>query len=285
MSAPRYNAYRSSGSTWLPDVPTHWEIRTLRSLGKLLKGGGGSKEDASEDGVPCVRYGDIYMTHHHHILQARTRIPFELSKHYTPVRFGDVLFAASGEKMEEIGKSAANLIREDAFCGGDLIILRPTQPVHPEFLGYVTDCYSAAAQKASMGRGTTIKHIYPDELRHLLLPIPPIDEQRAIAAFLDRETGKMAALIAEQERLIELLQEKRQAVVTDGVTKGLKPGVPMRDSGVEWIGAVPRNWEVGSAGRYVTVVSGFAFPSSEFTHTDLDTRLLRGVNVGVRSLK
>ena len=76
------------------------------------------------------------------------------------------------------------------------------------------------------------------------LPIPPLDEQTAIAAFLDRETAKIDALVAEQRRLIELLKEKRQAVISHAVTKGLNPHAPMKPSGIEWLGDVPEHWKV-----------------------------------------
>jgi type I restriction enzyme S subunit len=155
-----------------------------------------------------------------------------------------VLFAASGEKLAEIGKSAVNLIEAPAVCGGDVVILRPDVAVDSRFLGFACDSPAAAMQKASMGRGTTVKHIYPDELRQVLLAFPPLAEQRAIAAFLDRETKKIDELVAEQERLIELLKEKRQAVISHAVTKGLDPAAPMKPSGVEWLGDVPAHWEV-----------------------------------------
>jgi type I restriction enzyme S subunit len=119
-------------------------------------------------------------------------------------------------------------------------------------MGYACDCSVAKSQKASMGRGTTVKHIYPDELKRLLLAVPPLPEQAAIASFLDRETAKIDALIAEQQRLIELLQEKRQAVISHAVTKGLNPDVPMKDSGIEWLGEVPEHWKVAPLKQIVS---------------------------------
>ena len=215
MSLPRYSRYKSIDSEWLNEVPEHWEVKELRQLGRLLKGSGGSKEDVVDEGIPCVRYGDLYTLHRTFIVNARTYVSMDSALHYTPIEFGDTLFAASGEKMAEIGKSAVNLIAGRAVCGGDLVVLRPRPGLSAKFLGYASDCEVACAQKASMGRGTTIKHIYPDELRHLELAIPPtVGEQSAIAGFLDRETAKIDALVAEQERLIELLKEKRQAVIS-----------------------------------------------------------------------
>jgi type I restriction enzyme S subunit len=243
MSFPRYPRYRPSGVEWLGEVPAHWEVKRLRQIGRLLKGSGGSKEDLVEVGVSCVRYGDLYTTFSFHITAPRGFVSKQRAIGYTPIEIGDVLFAASGEKLAEIGKSAVNLLPSPAVCGGDIVILRPEVEVDHRFLGFSCDSPLSAMQKASMGRGTTIKHIYPDELRQLVLPIPPVPEQRAIAEFLDRETTKIDALIAEQQRLIELLQEKRQAVISHAVTKGLDPNAPMKPSGVEWLGEVPAHWE------------------------------------------
>jgi type I restriction enzyme S subunit len=115
--------------------------------------------------------------------------------------------------------------------------------------------------------------------------LPPLPEQAAIADFLGRETAKINELIAEQERLIELLKEKRQAVISHAVNKGLNPDAPMKDSGIEWLGKVPEHWSVGKSGFYLSILSGFAFPSSGFSDDEAHTRLLRGINVGVMSLK
>jgi len=214
-------------------VPEHWEVRRLRQIGPLLKGSGGSKEDIVENGVPCVRYGDLYTTHAYFVRQARTHVSEERAVDYFSIQRGDVLFAASGEDLAEIGRSAVILIDERVCCGGDLVILRPEISVVPEFMGYACDCWPSKAQKASMGRGTTVKHIYPDELKTLLLALPPQPEQAAIAAFLALETSKIDALIAafvgndtvksnapiaDQRGLISLLQERRSALISAAVT-------------------------------------------------------------------
>ncbi|MBS7804052.1 restriction endonuclease subunit S [Rhizobiales bacterium TNE-4] len=126
----------------------------------------------------------------------------------------------------------------------------------------------------------------PEELGNIPLPLPPKSEQLAIANFLDRETTKIDALIEEQQRLIELLKEKRQAVISHAVTKGLDPSVPMKDSGVEWLGQVPVHWEVGPIKHWLNVLPGFAFPSTGFLEEGQEaTRLLRGINVGVQEVR
>lgn len=281
MSLPRYPKYKDSGVEWLGAVPEHWDVKPLRQLGRLLKGSGGSKEDVVDEGVPCVRYGDLYTTHSFFIHEARTCVNAEKATDYTPIQYGDVLFAASGEKMAEIGKSAVNLMPGAACCGGDLIVLRPDDPQSLDlgFLGYACDCDISAVQKASMGRGTTIKHIYPDELRSLAVAVPPLREQTRIAAFLDSEVAKIDALVAEQERLIELLKEKRHAVISHAVTKGLNPNAPMKDSGIEWLGSIPSHWRVLALKRIAAVNTGVAKGRDNASRATVTVPYLRVANV------
>lgn len=230
-----------SGVDLIGSVPARWRVKPLRLVGRLLKGTGGSKEDVVENGVPCVRYGDLYTTHNNFIEHARTYLTEERALDYTPIEYGDVLFAASGETIEEIGKSAVNLLH-GARCGGDLVILRPTEPTVPRFLGYATDAAPVAVQKSLAGRGTTVKHIYPDELREVVIAVPPIHEQQAIADFLDRETARLDHLAIVKRRLLNLLAEKRKAIIAAAVTRGLDPNVKLRDSGVPWLGEIPAHW-------------------------------------------
>jgi type I restriction enzyme S subunit len=264
VSFKPYPKYKESGVEWLGKVPEHWEVRRLRQIGPLLKGSGGTKEDIVESGVPCVRYGDLYTTHSYFIRQARTFVTAERAADYFPIRRGDVLFAASGEDLAEIGRSAVNLIEAEAVCGGDTVVLRPNGRTVPAFLGYACDCWVAKAQKAAMGRGTTVKHIYPDELKRLVIFVPSLDEQAFVASFLDHETAKIDALIAEQQRLIELLQEKRQAVISHAVTKGLNPDAPMKDSRIEWLGQVPEHWEIVRLGHRGRLQNGLSIGGEAF---------------------
>lgn len=235
-----------SGADLIGEVPAHWRVKPLRLIGRLLKGTGGSKEDVVENGVACVRYGDLYTTHNNFIERARTYLTEDRAQDYTPIEYGDVLFAASGETIEEIGKSAVNLLH-DARCGGDVIIFRPTEPNAARFFGYAMDAAPVAAQKSLAGRGTTVKHIYPDELREVVIAVPPVGEQQVIANYLDRETARLDALVAAKERVLGLLAEKRRALITRAVTRGLDPHAPLRDSGIPWLGEIPAHWETERA--------------------------------------
>ena len=225
-------------------VPTHWEILSLGQVGTLTKGTGGNKEDELPSGMPCVRYGDLYTTHKYFVENARSFIAPEVADQYTKIKFGDVLFAASGETADEIGKSAVNLLRGPAYCGGDVILFRPHGHLIPRYTGYMMDCEPIVHQKATMGRGFTVYHIYGKQLKYLRIPIPPPEEQAAIVRFLDHADEQIQRYIASKERLIALLEEERQALVHQAVTRGLDPNVRLKPSGMEWLGEVPENWEI-----------------------------------------
>ena len=213
-----YPAYKPSGVKWLGDVPSHWEVRQLGRMGTLSKGNGGSKADEEPVGVPCVRYGDLYTTHTRFISSSRAFVSRARAAEYTPVNHGDVLFAASGETIDEIGKSAVNLILSEACCGGDIIVFRPKHRMHAPFMGYVTDCWSSANQKATMGRGFTVVHIYATQLKQLVLPIPPLSEQTAIARYLDHADRRIRRYVESAQRQIHLLNEYRTRLIADVVT-------------------------------------------------------------------
>jgi type I restriction enzyme S subunit len=113
------------------------------------------------------------------------------------------------------------------------------------------------------GKGTTFLELSGDELGAFIVPAPPALEQTQIAAFLDRETAKIDALVAEQRRLMELLKEKRQAVISHAVTKGLNPNAPMKRSGIDWLGDVPEHWEVTAVKRFTDTVTDGAHISPD----------------------
>ena len=239
-----YPAYNDSGIPWLGAVPAHWDVLPVGAIGQLFKGNGGSKEDEVPFGVPCVRYGDLYTSHHSFISRARSFVTPERSATYTHIRFGDVLFAASGETIEEIGKSAVNLIASDAVCGGDVLVLRPDHKFVPRFLGYAADATPTVHQKASTGRGFTVVHIYASQLKRVVIAVPPLPEQDSIVRFLDHADRHIRCYIRAKQKLIKLLEEQKLAIIHRAVTRGLDPGVRLKPSGVAWLGDVPEHWEV-----------------------------------------
>lgn len=240
-----YPAYKSSGIFWLGDVPAHWDVVQLGRVGVFSNGSEGTKDDEVPEGVPCVRYGDLYTTHKYFISQTRSYIPPAKASSYTQIDKGDVLFPASGETIEGIGKSAVNLMDGNVRCGGDLIIFRPTVSMNPRFAGYVLDCPAAQTQKSLMGRGITILHIYSGQLKYLCLALPPLGEQSAIVRYLDHAYRRINRYVSAKRRLVALLEGEKQAVINRTVTRGLDSNVRLKPSGMESLGNVPEHWEVG----------------------------------------
>ena len=156
-----------------------------------------------------------------------------------------------------------DLINGIGFGTTELIVARPlSDQTTSEFINwlFVSQPFRKLGEAAMFGAGGQ-KRVPDDFVRDFWVAFPPFDEQTAIVAFLDGETAKIDALVEEQQRLIALLKEKRQAVISQAVTKGLDPSAPMKDSGVEWLGEVPDHWQVTSIGRLCTFISyGFTNP-------------------------
>jgi type I restriction enzyme S subunit len=199
------------------------------------------------------------------------------------VKHGDVIVSTVRTYLKAIARirdPEENMIVSTGFA-----VIRPRGDLVPDFLGHLVSAGFFVEQVIARSTGVSYPAINASELVRIAVPVPDPAEQTAIAAFLDRETAKIDGLVAEQRRLMELLKEKRQAVISHAVTKGLNPDAPMKPSGIEWLGDVPEHWRIGKSGFYLTVLSGFAFPSARFTHDENDTKLLRGINVGVSKIR
>lgn len=251
MSFPRYPAYRDSGVEWLGAVPSHWTVKRLRRAVQLNPSKSETGElprSAEVTFLPMEAIGEDGS-----LALDRIRPIGELESGYTYFADGDVAIAKITPCFEN-GKGAVmrGLQGGRGFGTTELIVARPLpQHLDATYLHRIFTSRPFMQQgEASMYGAGGQKRVPDDFVRDFAIALPPIDEQVVINAFLDRETAKIDALVAEQERLIELLKEKRQAVISHVVTKGLDPSVPMKDSGVEWLGEVPAHWEVSQL-RYV----------------------------------
>jgi type I restriction enzyme S subunit len=164
-------------------IPEDWTIKYLGDIGTFLKGKGVSRDSAQSGSLACVRYGEIYTHHDDYIRTFYSRISKEVAETATPLRKGDLLFAGSGETKEEIGKCVAFVSDEEAYAGGDIVILRP-RGMDSLFLGYALNTSEANRQKVSFGQGDAVVHISARALAQILLPVPDVKEQRGIATAL-----------------------------------------------------------------------------------------------------
>ncbi|MDH6060009.1 restriction endonuclease subunit S [Chrysosporum bergii ANA360D] len=245
----RYPKYKNSGVQWLGDIPEHWEVKKLAFFGKFLKGSTISKSDLVDNGLPVILYGDIYTKYTIKVNNIINFISQELANTSKPIYKDDILFTGSGETREDIGKCIVYLGDSKAYTGGDILIFR--QNINDSlFISYFLNSNYAIFQKATNSRGDVIVHIYSSSLRNISVTIPPLEEQKQIASFLDEKIEKINQYISNKQRLIELLKEQKTAIINHVVTKGLNPDAPMKPSGIEWLGDIPEGWEVKRAKYY-----------------------------------
>jgi type I restriction enzyme, S subunit len=252
MSFPKYEAYKDSGVEWLGEVPGHWVVKKLGFIGEAIIGLTYSPDDVVDEGLLVLRSSNVQegkISLHDNVFVNK------LVNQKLIVREGDILICSRNGSRDLIGKNA--LIDKDSegmTFGAFMTIYRSQMN---KFLFCVFNSYIFSAQAGSF-MTSTVNQLTTGNLNSFLVPVPPSDEQAKIAHFLDRETTRIDALIAEQQRLIELLKEKRQAVISHAVTKGIDRTVPMKDSGVEWLGEVPEHWTVGSLRWYASIQGGLA---------------------------
>lgn len=234
MSFPRYESYKDSGVEWLGKVPTHWEIAPLYSVAT-------EREEPNigmvEDNLLSLSYGRIIQKD----INTNDGLLPESFETYQIVRRGDIIFRLTDLQNDKRSLRTA-IVEETGIITSAYVAAAPFG-ISGSFLNYLLRAYDVWKVFYSMGGGLRQSMKFSD-LKRLPTLIPPPGEQTTIAAFLDRETARIDALIAEQQRLIELLKEKHQAVISHAVTKGLNPDAPMKDSGIEWLGEVPAHWRV-----------------------------------------
>ena len=247
-----YPEYRDSGLEWLGEIPAQWEASRLRFV---VETGVTKGEVSNLDPKTEVSFVPMEAVHEYGGLKLDSRKPLsEVVEGYTYFRNGDVIVAKITPCFENGKGALANGLCSDiGFGTTELHVLRPSFHVDARFLLYLTFSYHfRRIGTASMYGAGGQKRISDDFVRNFRHPVPSLSEQCAIAEFLDRETAKIDGLVARKERLIELLQEKRTALITRAVTRGLDPNVPMKDSGVEWLGEIPAHWEVCRLRRVVS---------------------------------
>ena len=237
-------AYKDSGVEWLGEIPAHWNLKRLRnSVARLESGGTPESDNAAywtdeEHGIPWVAISDMTRDFRLHVTAKRITDEGRLSKRLRVLPAGTLLYSM----YASLGKVA--LLETDAVINQAILGVVPRESeALRDYLRWWFEFMRAHVQMLSSSN--TQDNLSAERVRNMPVVLPPaLAEQRAIANFLDRETARIDALVAGKERLIELLQEKRTALITRAVTRGLDPNVPMKDSGVEWLGEIPTHWQV-----------------------------------------
>jgi type I restriction enzyme S subunit len=252
----RYEKYKDSGVEWIGEIPEHWIHCKLGYL--LVKNDSGTwGDDYDDDGVVVLRSTEITLNGTWSIVDpARRMIPVKEYERCL-LREGDLILTKSSGSEQHIGKTVIvdeDIAKMKCVFSNFMQRLRPENgKLLPKYLYYFLNV-NGREQLFYLSTTTTgLKNISESTINALKIQLPTMYEQVIIANFLDQKTTEIDDLIANKEKLIELLQEKRQAIITEAVTKGLNPNVKMKDSGVEWIGEIPEHWEVRKIKYLATV--------------------------------
>jgi len=229
MSFSRYERYKDSGVEWLGEVPEHWKVKRLAHFFFERR-----EKVSDKDFEP------LSVTKNGVVPQLDTAAKTDDGDNRKKVCNGDFVINGRSDRKGSSGVAGQN--------GSVSLINVVLQPygINSSFTHHLLRCQPFQEEFYRYGKGI-VADLWStnfSEMRNIILAVPSSEEQSTIATFLDQETSKIDALVAEQQRLIELLKEKRQAVISHAVTKGLNPNVPMKDSGVEWLGEVPEHWGV-----------------------------------------
>lgn len=213
-------------------IPQGWSVKSLGQIGVFLKGKGIAKTEIVETGKPCIRYGEIYSEYNYFVEEFKSFIDETSAKNSEPIYKNDLLFAGSGETLEDIGKCIAYIKEDEAYAGGDIIILRPnSEDAH--FLGYLLNSNEVKKQTFRFGQGHSVVHIYSSSLKHLKVNLPPLPEQQKIAKILatwDKAILLYDAIIekkvySKKTLIPQLLTGKKKLIGFNGNWEKIKLGL------------------------------------------------------------
>ncbi|HDM8039742.1 TPA: restriction endonuclease subunit S [Vibrio fluvialis] len=256
-----YPEYKDSGVEWSDTLPLSWGAVNLRWISTIYAGGTPSKTNQSfwENGtVPWINSGAVNQGL---VTKASTLITEQAYQNSSAkwIPKGSLVVALAGQGKT---KGMVAQLAIDSTCNQSMGAIVPECSEHSRYLyWWLTSNYQNIRNMAGgdLRDGLNLEH-----LGSIQCPQPSIAESVSIANFLDHETAKIDTLIEKQQQLIKLLKEKRQAVISHAVTKGLNPQAPMKDSGVEWLGEVPEHWQVKKIKHFGRVIGGYAFKSGDF---------------------
>jgi type I restriction enzyme S subunit len=270
----QYETYKGTEDDWLGKIPAHWETARVQHVADVYPSSVDKRSSEDEQPVRLCNYTDVYygtrINDASEFMEATATEP-EIQTH--ELRSGDVLVTKDSEARDDIAVPA--LVTRDmpgVLCGYHLAQLRPTNRIHGSFLYYAFKTPSISTQFEAAATGITRYGLSVGALKKARLYLPPLPEQRAIAAYLDRETERIDTLIDKKERLIDLLEEKRTALISRAVTKGLDDDVAMQDSSIDWLDEIPAHWELDRLQWTVTACkNGYWGDSPEGDETDIVT--------------
>jgi len=232
-----YTEYKDSGVEWIGEIPEHWDVTKAKHLIKINSGYPfDSTKFNPEKGIPIIRIRDL--------LKQKIQTYYngeDVESAY--VDDGFILIGMDGD-FNVVKWEGGRALLNQRICS-----VNGTEGIHDNYLYYLISFPLKLIN--DLAYFTTVKHLSTGDIENINVTTPPLPEQKSISTFLDHETSRIDALVEKKQQFIELLEERRSALISHAVTKGLDPDVPMKDSGIEWIGEIPEHWDVKRL-KYVT---------------------------------
>ena len=240
---------KDSGVEWIGEMPKDWEISSFKRVFSFDKGLPITKENLVESGIPVLSYGQIHSKSNRGVRLTDDLLRFVSDEYLNTnpaslAQRGNILFADTSEDYEGIGNCAYISTDTPIFAGYHTIITRPKEIGNPQYLAFLFQTDNWRSQLRSSASGIKVFSISQAMLKETTVIIPSSQTQHCIADYLDAKCEQIDRAIARQQEVIEKLKEYKLSVITEAVTKGLNPDVPMKDSGIEWIGEIPEEWDL-----------------------------------------
>lgn len=267
-SISKYETYKPSGIDWVGDVPKHWEMKRFRYCFANGKGLSITKENLLETGIPCINYGEIHSKYGFEVDPDRDELLCVDEKYLETnqssiLSNGDFVFADTSEDIDGSGNFSHLVGDHKIFAGYHTIISRLRINAIPRFIAYYFESLAYRTQIRREVQGVKVYSITNKVLKDTILVLPHTNEQLTIANYLDDQTQRIDKLIANKEAQAEKLKELRQIEINNAVTKGLNPKVEMKDSGIDWLGEIPKHWEVKRLKNVTNYIQTGITPPSE----------------------
>lgn len=212
---------KDSGVEWIGEIPENWEVRRLNSIGRFSKGGNISRDQLTEDGkCEAILYGDIYTKYYIKASIIRNHITEKTAMNSVRIKSGDILMTGSGETKEDIGKTIM-FDSQIAYIGGDVILFRQNK-MDSLFLSYALNSMYAKVYRYKESKGEIVVHIYSNALKSMKIAAPPMNEQSSIVKYLNQHFLQIDESITSCNKMISLLQERKQIIINDVVTGKVK---------------------------------------------------------------
>jgi len=248
----KYDSYKDSGIEWIGEIPEHWAVSRIKYYLDYQKG-----KNPKEINFDKGSTSEIYLAMDFLRGEPRQILYVDDTDGYVKVDENEILLLWDGSNAGEF------ILSKRGILSSTMAVIY-LDNIKKRYSWYYLKNFEPRLKENTIGMG--IPHVNGEELKNGYITIPPISEQTAIAYFLDRKTSEIDDIIADKKRLLELYEEEKTAIINQAVTKGLDPNVPMKDSGIEWLGEIPEHWEVKKLKQFTKVLTGSTPKSTETSY-------------------